>query len=502
MCIFCLCLSLYSCSGGAGNPGATSLSSQTSSSATSQTPKSTPLEAPTCPPSNTSNNYNTHTVSGDCSAAAVQAAINSAAPGDIIDVTCTGTIEWKQRVILSCGKTLRGPGVKTGDYTTLTGNWPLTINSNYTRIGVTDGLILIINDDNQQVNRVTGFKFTASANSNAFISTIGKGMGTDGQGAFRIDNNHAVVANASTISRIVYFNGHQGKLSGVVDHNVFGASAEYTYISYYNEQVGSSPDDRCYGYPSYTRPIGFGTTDFFFIEDNYLTNLKIATSGGGGRIVVRYNTVAGSVEDAGFVDAHPMDTGGWHATGAVGGEIYKNIITHTNLSNAIDLRGGKWRVWGNVAASGRIQLRLERVTAPGLLEWKACSGAHCCPSIHAEAPACDIQSPTDANYAACHPLAAQIRDTYLWNNKMDGGSDMSIFRDTATYISPNVDYWAAATGTTLPGTCTIGAGYWKTDEGEWNSSSSGYDGRLYKCTAENTWSMNYTPYTYPHPLRP
>lgn len=437
-----------------------------------------------------STTYTCHTAE-DCGAANIQSTIDEATAGDTIDMTYEGTIDWGQRVIVTGGITLKGPGSKTGDYTTDTGSWPLTINSTYSNTGATDGLIRIVNDDNQKVNRVTGFKFTASANNaNAFISTIGKGVGEDSKGAFRIDNNYAVVANASTISRIVYFNGHQGKLSGVIDHNVFGASAEYTYISYYNEQVGSSPDDRCYGYPSYARPIGFGTNDFFFIEDNYFTNLKVAASGGGGRIVVRYNTLTGAVNGSGFVDAHPMGTIGWHATGAVGGEIYKNIITHTNLSNAIDLRGGKWRVWGNVAASGRIQLRLERVTAPGLLEWKACSGAHCCPSIHAEAPTCDIQSPTDANYAACHPLAAQIQNTYLWNNKMAGGSDMPIYRDTETYIAPNVDYWVATTGTTLPGTCTTGSGFWATDTNT-----------MYKCTATDTWTASYAPYTYPHPLR-
>lgn len=52
----------------------------------------------------------------------------------------------------------------------------------------------------------------------------------------------------------------------------------------------------------------------------------------------------------------------------------------------------------------------------------------------------------------------------------------------------------------LPGTCTIGAGYWKLDEGEWDSTHAGPDGRFYKCTATNTWTLYYTPFTYPHPL--
>jgi len=51
-----------------------------------------------------------------------------------------------------------------------------------------------------------------------------------------------------------------------------------------------------------------------------------------------------------------------------------------------------------------------------------------------------------------------------------------------------------------PTTCTTGVGYWATDQGNWNQSGSGGQGQLYVCTATNTWTLSYTPYTYPHPL--
>ncbi len=50
-----------------------------------------------------------------------------------------------------------------------------------------------------------------------------------------------------------------------------------------------------------------------------------------------------------------------------------------------------------------------------------------------------------------------------------------------------------------PTSCTPGVAYWATDQGNWNLAG-GEQGELFKCTATNTWTLSYTPYTYPHPL--
>jgi len=51
-----------------------------------------------------------------------------------------------------------------------------------------------------------------------------------------------------------------------------------------------------------------------------------------------------------------------------------------------------------------------------------------------------------------------------------------------------------------PTTCNRGVGYWATDQGTWNTFDSTKEGVLYICTGTNTWTLSYTPYTYPHPL--
>jgi hypothetical protein len=46
-----------------------------------------------------------------------------------------------------------------------------------------------------------------------------------------------------------------------------------------------------------------------------------------------------------------------------------------------------------------------------------------------------------------------------------------------------------------------GVAYWATDQGEWDATHPGADGQLYRCSATNTWTLVYTPFTYPHPLQ-
>ena len=103
------------------------------------------------------------------------------------------------------------------------------------------------------------------------------------------------------------------------------------------------------------------------------------------------------------------------------------------------------------------------------------------------------------------------RDFYNAVSKLAQTSSTSPFNGTVGMgFGPLALRPSTCTHTTAPdGDDGGGVGYWATDQGTWNTSSSnpygvqqnGVAGVLYRCSATSTWTVHYTPYTYPHPLR-
>ena len=95
-----------------------------------------------------------------------------------------------------------------------------------------------------------------------------------------------------------------------------------------------------------------------------------------------------------------------------------------------------------------------------------------------------------------------------------GADNLNIIADRNYYAevsaSPQTSPTSPFNGTTgtgfgtlanRPTSCTTGVGYWATDQGNWNKSGNGFgQGEFFVCTATNTWSLYYVPYTYPNPL--
>jgi len=132
-------------------------------------------------------------------------------------------------------------------------------------------------------------------------------------------------------------------------------------------------------------------------------------------------------------------------------------------------------------------------------------------------------TPTTANGQTLDP-------DYVWGNSNSGslsgapmGSQISSLIRNRDFFYENTNQAAQTNstspfdGTTTigvghgtlanrPATCTAGVAYFASDQGSWNQSggsnpmSYSGQGELFICTATNTWTLAYTPYTYPHPL--
>ena len=104
-----------------------------------------------------------------------------------------------------------------------------------------------------------------------------------------------------------------------------------------------------------------------------------------------------------------------------------------------------------------------------------------------------------------------LEPVYAWGNSYNNSQQLDVGSRYPT-VQENRDFYNQKTpfdGTVgvgvgklaeRPKICTPGVAYWASDEGEWDSTHEGPDGQLYVCSAPNTWSVYYKPYTYPHPL--
>jgi len=264
--------------------------------------------------------------------------------------------------------------------------------------------------------------------------------------------------------------GTPGNIYGVIYRNTFsncGAAIQ----SYGNE---------VYSWNNFT--FGYGRSDNVYIEDNTFTGNSAFIYGAHGcRYVARFNTfnlTSGAYQVT--WDVHGNQESGVYST--MGCEIYRNTTTLATNTAMLDHRGGSCMVFQNASSgtNGDWQIREEF---------------------------------SDSIDPTTNPQPQHVSDTYYFLNTHNGNNvSASETQDCCNAISPNVDYYnyvASFTGATgvgagtlaaRPSSCTKGVGYWATDQGNWNQAGAA-NGQFYKCTATNTWTLYYTPYQYPHPMR-
>lgn len=413
--------------------------------------------------------------------ASVSSCVSKAAPGDVI--TVSGNAAWTSTLEVTRGIRLIGSGnpVITGSQTLI--YW-------------TPNAAAQSAHDTLSIN---GFTFDAD------------NTGLGGAGVIRVRNStpkdyvnlivsNNTIRNASSSARGLYL---AGSVWGVAYSNVFDRVAIVfgVYGNDYNSWANLTQE--------------YGTAENFFLEDNIIKFSSSwpsgysgwTQSGQGGRVVVRYNSwdytnTAGPGE---FWDVHglqtplvanpPEDCQNYSSMVA---EYYGNrIINQVNAYRWMWHRGG-WLMMFNNTLSGNTN-----------------------PYIGVTQYYCNSCQETGS-------FNQKVTNTYGWRNLTNGtekplaiyspGAEPygcpsdPIIEDVDVFnYKPNFDgAFGVGTGTLAnrPKTCKPGVAYWATNQSTSDlagmvgaNPATPISGTLYKCTAPNTWTEYYKPYTYPHPLR-
>lgn len=369
--------------------------------------------------------------------------------------------------------------------------------------------------------RISGFVFNAV--DPYFIWLYGTGSSTATMTQLRFDHNEVNVASsASDIITFGEVTGVNTTIFGVIDHNTFAtASGNSRWIVMY-DQAGAG-----------TWPTGrFGSANNLFIEDNAFTdqcmnnagNAALDTDGGPHSWVVRYNAFTNTrIEHHGYY---------WSFPGPSSSEVYNNTFNHTcgqtDGSYSFKHQGsGEWIVFNNtVTASSK--------GSPHILQNYR--------SFYDFENACDGTDAEDGNRTPTgtyhgYPCnrqpgrnsAGTLRPQYYWNNQWWDATSISISISCADqgtmpvycadHLQANRDYYqggiVAQTSATSPFNGTTGTGFGLLsrrpttcttgpESADAGNGGVGYfatdNNTLYRCSATDTWSVHYTPYTYPHPL--
>lgn len=557
------------------------------------------------------------TVSGSTLTAAspaetdVSACLQLLAPGDTI-VIPPGSATWTSELNLSLAKFGSGTFSITGSGTANSGS--STFGAGATTTTITDNSggnpifnVTLAQGQTFELSLLNIYPQSASTQLTSPIFAVGT-CNSSGCPEIRFDNLNfgstwSENGNGTQSSWLI----RTDNVFGVLDHNTIGAGSGVTLGNIHHSSwmgVGE------YGDNSWSQPDSFGTANALFFENNSVSTSLMAgiqdcdetpgTTGGGCRIVVRYNQF--SMAGGSMLYFHGTDSTD-RVRGGRQGEVYGNTITCTstssgcatganlrsgvvlNYSNTYKTSSGSWfnnlmeldeyrswasfPPWGWCDGTGPYDNNDSTIYASGTIKSVSTSGGTLVigdssqnwssnqwlnngfpysivdttasagyeitggssnsvsannygndyyngpPSIKVgdsyqirRASVCmDQPSRSGGTYLSGTTPATgwvnQVLDpSYEWNDNISGATVFhgTVGSDTAKIIA-NRDYYtqtssfngSSGTGVGVlsarPSSCTPNVAYWATDTNT-----------LYKCTATNTWSAYYRPYTYPHPL--
>lgn len=459
-----------------------------------------------------------------CSSTDVQNALNSVkADGTVVNIP-SGTCTWTSTVSYNqvYSTTVQGQTTCTG-----TGTQTPSCADNTVISGPEYSFAIITAPG--KLLRISGFTFQLSASSfNGLLHVTGSTT------QLRIDHNHFFHMQAVAVI--------DGPL-GVADHNFFDFSTTQSVFNGLRLKQ-SAWNGFNWGDGSWADSSYFGSSKFLFFEDNTATRGFINDCDTGARFVMRHNYFNNAT-----MQAHEMQ-GRWNGCRAY--EIYSNTMfsdgsAQNDTADAVLLRTGTGLLWGNTVTSygDFVKINNDRsntshgfspanfsgcVAAAGSFScWGyACNnssqllGTDCTTATSLPNSPSGFDGNTDIyGYPALEQVGRgkgnlfpqfdftsssfwttepawpknQLEPLYLWNNTLIGTAFLGsifgshLFQENRDYYSNNGTSIGIGTGTSLPGNCTPLQAFWNT-----NTNT------LYQCSATNTWTAYYTPYTYPHPL--
>jgi hypothetical protein len=266
-----------------------------------------------------------------------------------------------------------------------------------------------------------------------------------------------------------------------------------------------------------------GTSNNVFVEDCVFNGTGyVCDANSNAYITVRFCTITGTIK----VDGHGVASN-TPARSVRNMEVYYNTWTSSDAGGwpAIEMRGGVCRIFNNTNTGTRGAFFL---TDYGYLStWPNFGNVYQTPTYY------PIK---DQIGVGKDPKVAGSEPTYVWGNKRSANPWQREFKaipaaaitqyrtetgtasatfDESTMIQANRDFYAdAGFDTTQSAGVSSGTkaqmlaytpsfakfGWWVTDEGSWNQTPGGSQGQLYTWSG-SAWTLDYTPYTYPHPLR-
>jgi hypothetical protein len=487
-------------------------------------------------------------IAASCSSTHVQAALNAATEGDTVLIPA-GTCNWSTQVSWTApaNVTVRG----AGSLTTMGGGDVTVIVDNYT----TNAPLLETTIASTGVFRMTGITFQGGTGG---LKDWGM-LRFNGPGTMRLDhlhlNTHTHASNVNKVFTLVT------GIKGVLDNSIIDLDGDASIYLYAGINQTDTP---------WSQPTDFGSGDYFFFEDNQfngnVAKISSRTSDcfSASRLTVRFNTLKYASGPEVHATGHAGDNRGCRSM-----ESYNNQFSQapgqggspsTYAYDMHDASSGTSLIWGNTADANTLSnfvlfnvTRKNGDTYPSIPAtpsgWGYCGTTHTGTGSN-----WDGNTDTALGYPCIdQPGRGQgqlltglfpskinnVTGTIAWPNQalepiyvwMVSGTAVSNFyaNNTLGRVVANRDYYPQASGiqtsssspfdgttgtgwgtlANRPATCTTGVGYFATDQGSWNTSTTntegvqrnGADGVLYTCTSTNTWTLYYTPYTYPHPLR-